>query len=281
MIVERTIAGLRDELATHRAGTRSIGFVPTMGALHEGHFSLMEAATAACDVVVVSIFVNPLQFGPGEDLKSYPRDEAADLEAAEEHGVDVVFCPSVAEMYPAGAVTSVSVGRLGEVLEGEVRPGHFAGVATVVAKLFNIVGPRKAFFGQKDAQQLAVVRRMTADLSFDVEVVACPTVRASDGVALSTRNRYLSVDDRRRATALASSLDAGRQALRSSRDAETAQKEMWEILISTDGVDPEYAAAVDPASFEAPHRDGPILVAVAARVGSTRLIDNQLVDPQA
>jgi pantoate--beta-alanine ligase len=184
-------------------------------------------------------------------------------------------------MYPAGAATSVSVDRLGEVLEGEVRPGHFAGVATVVAKLFNIVGPQRAFFGQKDAQQLAVVRRMTADLSFDVEVVACPTVRASDGVALSTRNRYLSAEDRIRATALARSLDAGRLVFHSSRDAETAEKAMWDVLISTDGVEPDYAAAVDPASFETPRKDGSILLAVAARVGSTRLIDNQLIDPPA
>ncbi len=277
MIVARTVAALRAELGPRRSGRR-IGFVPTMGALHEGHLSLVRAARSACDVVVMSIFVNPLQFGPGEDLEAYPRDEAADLELAASNGVDAVFCPPVAEIYPEGAATTVNVGTLGEVLEGEVRPGHFSGVATVLTKLFNIVEPDAAFFGQKDAQQVAVVRRMAADLFFDIEIVVCPTVRAHDGVALSSRNRYLSADERPRATALARSLEAGQEALRGAAGLEVVQRTMWEELGSEDGVQPDYAAAVDPATFGPPLPGGHILLAVAARVGSTRLIDNRLVD---
>jgi pantoate--beta-alanine ligase len=249
-----------------------------MGALHEGHLSLVRAAASACDVVVMSIFVNPLQFGPREDLDAYPRDEAADLELAEGHGVDVVFCPSVSEIYPEGAATTVTVGPLGEVLEGEARPGHFSGVATVLTKLFNIVAPDAAFFGQKDAQQVAVVRQMADDLFFDIEIVVCPTVRAPDGVALSTRNRYLSDEERHRARVLARALEAGQQALREGRASEVAKAKMWDVLVSEEGVRPDYAAAVDPSSFGLPLARGPILLAVAARVGSTRLIDNRLVD---
>jgi pantoate--beta-alanine ligase len=226
----------------------------------------------------MSIFVNPLQFGPGEDLDAYPRDEAADLALATGNGVDAVFCPPVAEIYPDGTATTVNVGTLGEVLEGEVRPGHFSGVATVLTKLFNIVSPDKAFFGQKDAQQVAVVRRMAADLFFDIEIVVCPTVRARDGVALSSRNRYLSAEGRTRATALARSLEAGREALRGGASLEAVQRTMWDVLGSVNGVQPDYAAAVDPATFGPPLPGGHILLAVAARVGSTRLIDNRLVD---
>jgi pantoate--beta-alanine ligase len=278
MIVARSAAALRAELRSLTSGRRRIGFVPTMGALHEGHLSLVRAAASACDVVVVSIFVNPLQFGPREDLDAYPRDEAADLELAKGHGVDVMFCPSVSEMYPEEAATTVTVGPLAGILEGEVRPGHFAGVATVLTKLFNIVAPDVAFFGQKDAQQVAVVRRMAADIFFDIEIVVCPTVRAPDGVALSTRNRYLSAEERHRARALARALQAGQQAIREGRPLEVVKAEMWDVLVSEEGVQPDYAAAVDPSSFGPPFARGPILLAVAARVGSTRLIDNRLVD---
>jgi pantoate--beta-alanine ligase len=250
-----------------------------MGALHEGHLSLIRAAAAACDAVVVSIFVNPLQFGPHEDLDAYPRDEAGDLALAERLGVAVAFCPSVSEMYPDGSSTTATVGEIGEVLEGEVRPGHFAGVATVVAKLFNIVEPQAAFFGQKDAQQVAVVRRMSADLCFDIEIVSCPTVRATDGVALSSRNRYLSPDERIRAAVLRRSLEQGERLLSAGENIEDAEKGMWDVLISEDGVEADYAAAVDPTSFGPPQPGGPILLAVAARVGSTRLLDNALIDP--
>jgi pantoate--beta-alanine ligase len=279
MIVVRTAAALRAELRSLTRGGRRIGFVPTMGALHDGHLSLVRAAASACDVVVMSIFVNPLQFGPREDLDAYPRDEAADLELAEGRGVDVVFCPSISEMYPEEAVTTVTVGPLADVLEGEVRPGHFAGVATVLTKLFNIVTPDAAFFGQKDAQQVAVVRQMAADLFFDIDIVVCPTVRAPDGVALSTRNRYLSAAERQRATTLARALEAGQRALGEGRDLEAVKAKMWDVLVSEEGVRPDYAAAVDPSSFGPPLAPGPILLAVAARVGSTRLIDNRLVDP--
>jgi pantoate--beta-alanine ligase len=228
--------------------------------------------------VVISIFVNPLQFGPGEDLAGYPRDLAADLAIADKDGVEVAFCPSEAEMYPAGISTTVSVGAIGEVLEGDARPGHFTGVATVVAKLFNVIDPQLAFFGQKDAQQVAVIRRMVADLSFDIEVVACPTVRAADGLALSSRNRYLTAIERKHATVLARSLDAGEEELRSSRDPQVAEKQMWHVLMSEPGAEPGYAAAVDPLSFGPPMPSASILLAVAARVGTTRLIDNKLVD---
>jgi pantoate--beta-alanine ligase len=279
MIVARTIAEMRSTLRPHRERGATIGFVPTMGALHEGHRSLIRAAAGASDIVVMSIFVNPLQFGPHEDLAEYPRDLAADLELAEKDRVAVVFCPSVAEMYPEGGSTTVSVGALGEVLEGHARPGHFTGVATVVAKLFNVVSPHLAFFGQKDAQQIAVVRRLVADLAFDIDVVACPTVRAADGLALSTRNRYLSPAERVHATVLARALEAGEEELRSSGDLEVAEKQMWEVLTSEAGVEAGYAAAVDPASFGRPLPGASILLAVAARVGTTRLIDNKLVDP--
>ena len=279
MKVARSIAEARALLAPRRVAGDRIGFVPTMGALHEGHLSLIHEAASACDVVVLSIFVNPTQFGPREDLDAYPRDEAADLRLAEQHGVHLAFCPSVDEMYPQGSETTVSVGRLGEIIEGAARPGHFTGVATVVAKLLNIVEPRAAFFGQKDAQQVAVVRRLVADLCLPVEIVACPTVRAADGLALSSRNRYLSPEDRRRATALYRSLQSGEQALRERGPVEEAEKRMWEVLISQEGVEPDYAVAVDPASFGPPSSAGPILLAVAARVGHTRLIDNLLVEP--
>jgi pantoate--beta-alanine ligase len=278
MILASTAADLRSALGRHRLRDR-IAFVPTMGALHEGHRSLVRAANAAADVTVMSIFVNPLQFGPHEDLARYPRDLEADLELAETDAVDIVFCPSVEEMYPAGTSTTVSVGSLGDVLEGKVRPGHFTGVATVVAKLFNIVEPDIAFFGQKDAQQVAVIRRMVADLSFNVEVVACPTVRDREGLALSTRNRYLSAVERVHASVLPRALDEGASMLASAGDFEAAEKRMWEVLISQEGVEPDYAAAVDPRSFGPPQSGASILLAVAARIGATRLIDNRVVDP--
>jgi pantoate--beta-alanine ligase len=275
LIVARTIAEVRTALVPSRQ--HRIGFVATMGALHEGHRSLVRAATKAADVVVMSIFVNPLQFGPPEDFASYPKDTAADLELAEKDGVAVVFCPSVEEMYPEDSSTTVSVGRLGEILEGRSRPGHFTGVATVVVKLFNIVQPDIGFFGEKDAQQVAVVRRMVTDLSLDVQILTCPTVRTPDGLALSSRNRYLSPDERQRATALYRSLEIGEETLHSTHDAEIAEKQMWSVLTAEEGVVPDYAAAVDPASFGPPRPGASILLAVAARIGTTRLIDNMLV----
>lgn len=269
----RTAAQLRAELAS-LAGKR-IGFVPTMGSLHEGHLSLIAAATDSCDLVIVSIFVNPLQFGPREDFAAYPRDESRDLELAAEAGVDVVFLPSVDEMYPPGRATTVSVGPVGDVLEGADRPGHFDGVTTVVTKLFNLVRPDVAFFGQKDAQQVAVIKQLVRDLSFDIELAICPTVREPDGLALSSRNAYLSADDRQRAAALHRALLAGADSL-SAKDFDATEKKMWELLVA-EGLEPSYAAAVDPETFGPPDPYGPVLLVVAARLGKTRLIDNLLV----
>ena len=268
----RTADQLRAEMA-RRSG--KVGLVPTMGSLHEGHLSLVSAASASCDVVVASIFVNPLQFGPGEDFAAYPRDERRDLDLAAEAGVDVLFLPSVDEMYPPGRSTTVSVGPIGDVLEGADRPGHFDGVATVVTKLFNLVAPDVAFFGQKDAQQVAVIKQLARDLSFDIELAICPTVREPDGLALSSRNAYLSADERRRASALHRALLAGAVTV-AEKDFDATEKMMWELLVA-EGLEPSYAAAVDPETFGPPDPQGPVLLVGAARLGKTRLIDNLLV----
>jgi pantoate--beta-alanine ligase len=228
-------------------------------------------------VTVLSIFVNPLQFGVNEDLARYPRDEAADLKLAEDAGVDVVFLPSVEDMYPEGHATRIDVGALAEVVEGASRPGHFEGVATVVAQLFNLVRPHVAFFGQKDAQQVAVVKKMVADLSMPVEVEVGATVREPDGLALSSRNVYLSDAERKQALALSRALVEGEALLKGGGDPESVEKKMWEVLTSYDGVSVDYARAVHPATFG--DADGyPVLLVIAARVGATRLIDNLLVD---
>ena len=211
----RTVRELRDALAPERRPGRSIGLVPTMGAFHGGHLSLIRRAREQCDVVVVSLFINPAQFGPGEDLDSYPRDEARDAELAEREGVDLMFAPSADEVYPDGFATTVTVGDLTEVLDGapgQRGPAHFAAVATVVAKLFNMVGPDVAYFGQKDAQQTLVVRKLVRDLDLPVRIEVCPTVRDHDGLALSSRNAYLSPDDRRRALGLSRALRAAEAA---------------------------------------------------------------------
>ncbi len=261
------------------AGPRGwIGFVPTMGALHEGHLALVEAARARSDVVVLSIFVNPLQFGPGEDYNGYPRTEGRDFELAAQAGVDVVFRPATSEVYPPGhpGMVTVSAGPLGTLLEGAVRPGHFDGVLTVVAKLFNLVRPDGAWFGRKDAQQLALVKRMVADLRFPVEIHSCPTVRAPDGLAISSRNAYLSSEERVRAAVLHRALLAGRTALDRGFGAGAAESAMAGIVSSEPGVTLDYARVVDPDTFGAPQHGGPALVAGAVRVGATRLIDNLL-----
>jgi pantoate--beta-alanine ligase len=272
--VARTAADLHEALASERRAGRTVGYVPTMGALHEGHLSLVRRARGRDQVVVVSVFVNPLQFGPGEDFEAYPRSTADDLELLQAERADVAFLPSVEEMYPNGASTTVSVGPLGRVLEGEDRPGHFDGVCTVVAKLLHLVWPAHAFFGQKDAQQVAVVRRMVRDLRFPVEVVVGPTVREAGGLALSSRNSYLLPEDRDRATALWRSLQVGRDELCSSRSIDVVEKTMWSVLASTEGVEPSYARVVDPRTFASAARGRPLLLVVAARVGGVRLIDN-------
>ena len=274
MKVTRTIEEVRSAVA---ASVGPVAFVPTMGALHEGHLSLVTSARERSGTVVMSIFVNPLQFGPGEDFERYPRSEKDDLDKAERAGVDVAFLPSVDEMYPDGRATTVHVGGITERFEGAVRPGHFDGVATVVGKLLGIVGPDVAFFGRKDAQQLAVVRRMVSDLSIPTEIVGCETVREADGLALSSRNRYLSDADRARATSLWRALQAGAAALERGEGRREVERLMGEMIeAGTDGLD--YAAVVNPDTFGAAEPGGPGLLIVAARLGQTRLIDNLLVE---
>ena len=279
MRILRTIAETHAQSEAWRREGRRIGFVPTMGAFHEGHISLMRQARERCDVVVTSLFVNPTQFNEASDLAAYPRDEATDAAMAGGAGVDVLFAPSAEEMYPAGFATTIAVGGLEDVLEGAMRgPQHFRGVATVVAKLFNIVAPHDAFFGQKDAQQVAVIERMVADLALPVRIVVCDIVREADGLAMSSRNVRLKGDDRRRALALWRGLEAARQAYdRGERQAAkiaTAGK----AAMAADGIDPEYFAVVDRASLRALDTvDGEALVAVAARVGPVRLIDNIVI----
>lgn len=278
MNVARTVVELREMLERKRRPGRTLGFVPTMGALHEGHLSLVRLAGQLDDVVLVSIFVNPLQFGPHEDFGAYPRDIESDLDLLEAEGTDVVFVPSVDEIFRRGALTTISVGPLGQVLEGEDRPGHFDGVCTIVAKLFNLVQPDHAFFGHKDAQQAAVLRRMVTDLNFSVDLVVGPTIRDADGLALSTRNAYLSREARMRALSLWRALEEGRRRLLSGHHIEVVEKTMWDVLASTDAVEPSYARVVDPDTFQTPDSGGSMLLAVAARVAGVRLIDNLLVD---
>jgi len=255
------------------------GFVPTMGALHEGHLSLVRQARSECGVVAASIFVNPLQFGPGEDFAQYPRTFEGDCRLLEAEGVDVLFAPEAAEMYPEGAVTTVSVPGVGDRLDGASRPGHFTGVATVVAKLFHIVGPGRAYFGEKDAAQLAVLRQMVRDLNFDIELVGCAIVRDSDGLALSSRNKYLDTAGRDHALALHRALQQmERMIMTGERQAATLIQAGFEVLKASDGVRVDYLAIVDAKTLlPVTSVDTGTLVAVAAYIGATRLIDNFLV----
>ena len=271
-----TIAELRAVLERHRAGGHIVGFVPTMGYLHAGHASLMDAARAGSDVVVASIFVNPLQFGPSEDLDSYPRDLSGDTALAEAHGVDLLFVPTTAEMYADQVRTTVTVSGVSEPLEGRIRPTHFAGVATVVAKLFSIVGPCAAYFGEKDFQQLAVIRRMVLDLSIPVEVVGCPTVREPDGLAMSSRNAYLTADERAAAPAVHAALQAGLAAIEAGeRRPGAVEQAMAAVLQAQPLAELDYAAVVDATTFEVPDPlTGTLRLLVAARFGKARLIDN-------
>lgn len=259
---------------------KTLGFVPTMGALHPGHISLVRASRARCDATAASIFVNPLQFGPSEDLDKYPRTFAHDVEMLESEGVDLLFAPEVAEMYPAGATTFVTVEGLSDKLDGASRPGHFRGVTTVVAKLFEIVRPDFAFFGQKDAAQVAVLRKMVRDLNMDVHLVACPIVREADGLAMSSRNVYLSVEDRKRALILHRLLrEVEKAAKAGQRDTAKLLEVGREILAEEPGARLDYLAIVHPESLEHVHDVSQgALVAIAAFFGSTRLIDNLLLE---
>jgi pantoate--beta-alanine ligase len=266
-----------------RKTNRTLGLVPTMGALHAGHLSLVSAALAECDAVVASIFVNPTQFAPGEDYEAYPRDFDGDCRKLESAGVHAVFAPSASEMFPPGNSTFVDVGELGTRLDGASRPGHFRGVATIVARLLHIVQPDRAYFGQKDAAQIAVLRRMMRDLNFLVYLVVCPIVRESDGLALSSRNRYLSPGERSRALILSRAVAAARQL---TQQGETRGEALRAAMLKTFATDPlarvDYAAVVDPDTL-LPIADTSrgALVAVAAWIGSTRLIDNLLLAPRA
>jgi pantoate--beta-alanine ligase len=279
MKIVRTVAELRAELAPERRAGRSIGLVPTMGALHEGHLSLLRRAVSACDLVVMSLFVNPRQFNESADLDVYPRDEARDAALAAELGVAYLFAPAVDAVYPAGFSTSVSVSGVTDGLEGEHRGrSHFDGVATVVAKLLNMASPDVAYFGQKDAQQAVVIRRMVRDLDIGVRIEVCPTVRAADGLALSSRNALLSADGRERATALHRALELVRDAaFGGERDPDRAVRD-GRAELEAAGLQLEYLTLVDPETM-APLREltGDALAVVAARVGAVRLIDNALI----
>jgi pantoate--beta-alanine ligase len=276
----RTVVDLREALGQHRKAGRSIGLVPTMGAFHEGHLALMRRAREDTAAVVVSLFVNPTQFRPGEDLAAYPRDEAADAAQAEAIGVDVLFAPPAEEVYPPGFSTGVRVGGVTEPLEGAARGSeHFHGVTTVVTKLFNMVAPDVAYFGQKDAQQVAVIQQLVRDLDIPVRIEVCPTVREPDGLALSSRNRYLEPAHRDRALGLSRALLAAEDAARrGERDAAAIVSAARAALVES-GIEPEYLELVSTETLAPVDRvgDADVLVAVAARVGPARLIDNIII----
>jgi pantoate--beta-alanine ligase len=275
MRILRTIAEVRAAVGDARAEGRSVGLVPTMGAFHEGHLSLMRAAREQTDLVVVSLFVNPTQFAPNEDLSTYPRDEARDAALAETEGVDILFVPDPSEMYPDGFATTIHVAGITDVLDGASRGAHhFDGVATVVTKLFGIVRPDTAYFGQKDAQQVLVVRRVVRDLDLGVRIVACPIVRESDGLAMSSRNVYLDADARSQAAALNRALDAGEAAHQAGGEIVPAAL----ATLADAGIEPEYLELRDAETLQPVARaDRDALLLVAARVGAARLIDNHLL----
>ncbi len=284
MKLVRTKAELRELRAPMREEDCSIGLVPTMGHLHDGHLSLLRAAREACDVVVMSLFVNPAQFGPDEDLASYPRDPERDAASAKRAGVDILYAPSVDEVYPPGFATSVEVGGgLTDVLCGDRErrgPEHFRGVATVVAKLLNTVLPDVAYFGQKDAQQALVIRRLVRDLDFPVEIVVLPTVRADDGLALSSRNEYLSPPERERAVSLSRALTAAEEAVGAFSELDAAM-DVARAELTAAGIEPEYLEARDADDLTpvAAFNGRPVLLAVAAQIGAARLIDNIVIEP--
>jgi pantoate--beta-alanine ligase len=285
MKVVGTKAELREALTEPRRRGDRIGLVPTMGSFHDGHLSLMRQARRDCDLAVVSVFVNPTQFAPGEDLDAYPRDEQGDVEAAEREGVDLLWAPQPEEVYPEGFSTTVDVdARLTGVLEGDPEqrgPSHFRGVTTVVAKLFNAVQPDVAYFGGKDAQQAVVIERMVRDLDFPVEIEVLPTVREPDGLAMSSRNAYLSGEERSRAQALSKALLAADEAARQGERSATVLIETIKSDLRNAGIEPEYVEARDAEDLSpvAEVNGRPVLVAVAAQVGRARLIDNVVIEP--
>ena len=278
-----TIAELRERLGPHRRAGREIGFVPTMGYLHEGHLALVGRAKAENAVTVVSIFVNPLHFGANEDLAKYPRDLQRDSALLEQAGVDFLFAPGVADMYPRPMQTVVDVPKLGSELEGAARPGHFAGVATVVTKLFNIVQPDAAYFGEKDYQQVAIIRRMVEDLAQPVRVVAVPTVREADGLACSSRNVYLSPEQRAAAVILPRALDQAARLIRSGLDdVATLEAQIAQFIRAEPLAEPEVVALRHPETLaEIDTVSGPVLLLLYVRIGQTKLLDNRVIDIQS
>jgi len=275
MQIVRDMSDLAPALSAWRKAGEKIALVPTMGALHAGHMALVDAARAGADKVVASIFVNPLQFGANEDLDRYPRQEAADAKLLEEHGCDLIWMPTADQLYPPGFATTVSVAGVSERWDGESRPGHFAGVATVVAKLFTAVRPDLAFFGEKDFQQLAVIRRMTEDLGLGVEIRGVPTVRGVDGLALSSRNAYLSTDERQRALALARALEEARDAIQGGKPVDPVLDRAKDRLSDAGFSRIDYFALVDAATLEPLETaSGEMRLIAAAVIGTTRLIDN-------
>jgi pantoate--beta-alanine ligase len=281
MNVVHTVAELRAVLLAPRRAGHTVGLVPTMGAFHEGHLSLMRRARRDCDVVVVSLFVNPAQFNDPADLERYPRDRERDEALAAELGVDYLFAPAIEEVYPPGFATTVSVSEITETLEGAHRGrAHFDGVATVVTKLFNMVGPDVAYFGQKDAQQALVIRRLVRDLDMPVRIEVCPTIRESDGLALSSRNAHLSDADRVRATALHRALAAAQEAASGGERDPAALRARAVAELNGAAIEPDYFELVSAETLAPVSRiDGPVLALIAAHVGGTRLIDNQLIQP--
>lgn len=280
MIKAYTVEEVRKNVAEWKKQGLSIGLVPTMGYLHEGHASLIERAAKENDRVIVSVFVNPIQFGPSEDLESYPRDFDADCVLCEKMGASLVFHPEDDEMYFDDFCTFVDIHTLSEVLCGKTRPIHFRGVCTVVSKLFNIAKPDRAYFGQKDAQQLAIIRRMVRDLNFDVQIVGCPIIREEDGLAKSSRNTYLSEQERKAALVLSKSIFAGEAMVKGGeKDAKKVREEMLSILQAEPLADVEYVEVVDWNTLQSVDTiNGPILTAIAVRIGKTRLIDNFIVE---
>jgi pantoate--beta-alanine ligase len=282
MLIAKSIAEVRAVIAKLRADGKCIGLVPTMGALHEGHLSLVRAAKARCSAVVATIFVNPTQFGPNEDFSKYPRTLEADCALLDKEGIDLLFTPEAAEIYPPGASTMVEVKGISNRLDGKSRPGHFVGVATVVAKLFNITQPDHAFFGQKDAAQVAVLRRMVRDLHFKLELIVCPTVREADGLAMSSRNRYLSAEQRQQALILNRALRRVEAEVKAGVvESERLIDAGLAVLAEEPEIRVDYFSIVDPETLEdLPDVMTGALVAVAAAVGPARLIDNVLIAPR-
>lgn len=280
MVVVQKIQEMKEIVKRLKKEGKSIGFVPTMGYLHEGHLSLVRLSKQQNDITIMSIFVNPIQFGPNEDYDRYPRDFERDKSLAEKEGVDYIFYPSVEEMYPEDFKTVVSVKKITEIMCGKSRPGHFDGVATVVLKLFNIVNPDRAYFGQKDAQQLAVIKQMVKDLNLDVEIIPCPIVREQDGLAMSSRNVYLSEEERKSAAVLYRALNLAKEMIeKGEKDVSSIKRAMEEMILKEKYTKIDYIEFVNNETFEIISKvEGKVLIALAVFVGKTRLIDNIVVE---